>query len=84
VRWRRKTLLYLRWKFSHSTPQLSVGYLSKVRVRVRARVRVRVRVRVGVNSNPNPNPTFPRRGASCSGRTSPPEVHRDIARKSEI
>ena len=29
VRWRRKTGLYLRWRFSHSLPQLSVGYLSK-------------------------------------------------------
>ena len=29
VRWRRKTGVYLRWRFSHSMPQLSVGYLSK-------------------------------------------------------
>ena len=29
ARWRRKTGLYLRWRFSHSLPQLRVGYLSK-------------------------------------------------------
>ena len=76
ARWRRKTGLYLRWRFSHSLPQLRVGYLSKEgRELLWAHLTARDQPPPPQNVPPKPSPAPRSRAPKWEGQlASPPLV----------